>query len=146
MNYRDKMNNVLKKHNIQPILIITTELSKTKNSSVFTVAENNTANQFIEIRKSWKNEFEFSIIYENNTWYEILIHEIETAIFNNFNDMKLFKNEIETFNKNVKLIKFFMWLIKSEKQKKFIIRSKSRSKQSKNLIKSKKINDCRKKF
>ena len=128
-------------------MIITAGLSKTKNSIVFTVAENNTANQLIENRKSWKNEFEFSIIYENNTWYEILIHEIETAIFNNFNDMKLFKNEIETFNKNVKLIKFFMWLIKSKKRKKkFIIRSKSRSKQSKNLIKSKKINDCRKKF
>ena len=44
INYKDKMNNVLKKHNIQNILIITIELSKTKNFIVFTIAENTTIN------------------------------------------------------------------------------------------------------
>ena len=34
-----------------------------------------------------------------------LIHEIETTIFENSIDMKLFQNEIETFNQKIKLVR-----------------------------------------
>ena len=48
MEYRNKMNNALKKSNIHDILIITAEMSKTKNSIIFTVTKKNTANQLIQ--------------------------------------------------------------------------------------------------
>ena len=56
----------------------------------------------------------------DETWREFLIHEVETIIFDNLIDMKLFQNEIEIFNQNVKLIRKFQWLIKSENRQKKI--------------------------
>ena len=50
---------------------------------------------------------------KDETWYESLVHEIEIATFNNLNDMKLLRNEIELFNRT-KLIRNLMWLCRLE--------------------------------
>ena len=47
---RNKVNNVLKKHNITNILITTVAMFKNKNSVIFIMIENNTADQLIEHR------------------------------------------------------------------------------------------------
>ena len=105
MKYRNKMNNALKKANIHDVLVIAAEMSKTKHFIIFTVAEKNIANQLIENRITWKKDFQFSIIHIDETWREFLIHGVETTIFDNSTDMKLFQNEIETFNQDVKLVR-----------------------------------------
>ena len=105
MKYRNRMNNALKKANIHDVLIVAAEMSKTKHFIIFTVAETNIANQLIQNRTAWKKKFQFSIIHIDETWREFLVHEVETAIFENSTDMKLFQNEVETFNQSVKLIR-----------------------------------------
>ena len=120
MKYRNKMNNVFKKINIHDVLIVAAEMSKIKHFIIFTVIETNIANQLIQNRIAWKKKFQFSIIHIDETWRKFLIHEIETIIFENSTDMKLFQNEIETFNQNVKLIRKFQWLIKSKNRQKKI--------------------------
>ena len=50
MKYRNKMNNALKKVNIHDVLVIAAEMSKTKHSIIFTMAEKNIANQLIKQR------------------------------------------------------------------------------------------------
>ena len=97
MEYRDKMNNALKKANIHNILIIAAGLSKTKNSIIFTVDENNTADQLIEKRTAWKKKFDFVVIHKNELWHEFLVHDIDITIFGSINDMSLLK-KIEIFN------------------------------------------------
>ena len=114
------MNNALKKINIHDVLIVAAEMSKTKHFISFTVAETNTANQLIQNRIAWEKEFQLSIIHIDETWREFLVHGIETVIFENSTDMKLFQNEIETFNQGVKLIREPQWLIKSENRQKKI--------------------------
>ena len=120
MNYRNKMNNVFKKINIHDVLIIAVEMFKIKHFIIFTMIEKNTANQLIENRVTWKKNFQFSIIHIDETWREFLIHEVETIIFDNSTDMKLFQNKIETFNQNVKLVRKLQWLIKSKNWQKKI--------------------------
>ena len=125
MKYRNKMNNVFKKINIHDVLIIAAEMFKIKHFIIFTMIEKNIANQLIKNGIAWKKNFRFSIIHIDETWRKFLIHEIETIIFDNLIDIKLFQNEIEIFNQNVKLIRKFQWLIKSKnRQKKFIRLSK----------------------
>ena len=120
MKYRNKMNNALKKVNIHDVLVIAAEMSKTKHFIIFTVAEKNIANQLIQNRTAWKKEFQFSTIHIDETWRKFLIHEVETIIFKNSTDMKLFQNEVETFNQDVKLIRKPQGLIKSENRQKKI--------------------------
>ena len=105
MEYRNKMNNALKKANIHDVLVIAAEMSKIKHFIIFTVAEKNTANQLIENRVTWEKDFQFSIIHIDETWREFLIHGVETTIFDNSTGMKLFQNEVETFNQDVKLVR-----------------------------------------
>ena len=67
MKYRNKMNNVFKKANIHDVLVIAAEMSKIKHFIIFTVAEKNTANQLIQNRTAWENQFQFSIIHIDET-------------------------------------------------------------------------------
>ena len=66
MKYQNKMNNAFKNVNIHDVLIITTELSQTKNFIIFTMIEKNTANQLINHRKIWKKNF--SIFNHTHRW------------------------------------------------------------------------------
>jgi hypothetical protein len=51
---------------------------------------------------------------KNEIWHECLIHDVEITTFDNKrNDIKLLKDEIETFNR-IFLIRELMWLIRSE--------------------------------
>ena len=93
---------------------------KIKHFIIFTVIKTNIANQLIQKRIAWKKNFQFSIIHIDETWRKFLIHEIETIIFENSINMKLFQNEIKIFNQNVKLIRKFQWLIKSKNRQKKI--------------------------
>jgi isochorismate hydrolase len=55
---RNRMNKRLKNEKVD-ILITMINLSRTKNSIVFTVLEKNTANQLIQCRSIWESEFSF---------------------------------------------------------------------------------------
>ena len=114
MKYRNKINDIFKKINIHDVLIIAAEMFKMKHFIIFTVIKKNITNQLIQNRIAWKKQFQFSIIYIDETWRKFLIHEIKTIIFENSTDMKLFQNEVETFNQGVKLIREPQWLIKPE--------------------------------
>ena len=70
MKYRNKINNIFKKINIHDILIIGAEMFKTKHFIIFTMIEKNTANQLVENRIIWEKNFQFSIIYIDETTTE----------------------------------------------------------------------------
>ena len=67
MKYRNKMNNAFKKINIHDVLVIAAKMSKIKHFIIFTMIEKNIANQLIENRATWKKDFQFSIIYIDET-------------------------------------------------------------------------------
>jgi hypothetical protein len=109
---RDRMNKRLKNEKID-ILITMINLSKTKNSIVFTVAKKNTTNQLIKCRSVWENEFSVKSIQEDEVWFEQIIHEVEIETFDK--TMNRFQKEIETYN-DIKFARESIWLTREEKR------------------------------
>ena len=65
---------------------------------------------------------EFSIFNHLYRWNMTRIFDTRnwTIIFDNSTDMKLFQNEVKTFNTNIKLVQKFQWLIKAKNRQKKI--------------------------
>jgi hypothetical protein len=112
--YKDKMNQKLRDEKIN-ILITMINLSQIRNSIVFTIFEKNIANQLIQCRSVWKNEFFIKSIQEDEVWFERFVHDVEIASYDN--SMNEFQREIEAYN-NLTLARKSIWLTWVEKREK----------------------------
>jgi hypothetical protein len=61
-------------------------------------------NHCLTLQKSKKDE----------KWHKVVAHGIPTSIFNNKDGLNLVKDEIETFNKDLKLACLPVWLTSEE--------------------------------
>jgi hypothetical protein len=109
---RDRINKRLKDQKID-ILVTMINLSRTENSVIFTVSKKNTANQLIQCRSVWKNEFSIKSIQEDEIWFERIVHEIEIASFDN--SMNKFQEKIEAYN-DITLARESIWLTRAKKR------------------------------
>ena len=55
-----------------------------------------------------------SDIKKDEKWFKVIAYNIFTEIFNNAEDMKLLKEEIEIYNLDFKLLCLFSWLSTEE--------------------------------
>jgi hypothetical protein len=78
----DKMNERLKNQKID-ILITMINLSRTRNNIVFIVSKKNIANQLIQCRSIWKNEFSIKSIQKDEVWFERIVHDVKIASYDN---------------------------------------------------------------
>jgi hypothetical protein len=109
---RDRMNNKLQSEK-SDILITMVNLSRSKNSIIFTVSEKHIAEQLIQCRSIWENEFEFKFIQEDEVWFECIVHGIEISQFDE--SMTSLRKEIEKYN-DFSLTRDSSWLTSIEKR------------------------------
>jgi len=80
---------------------------------VFTTSKG-TAEDLLKHQHVWNSLFNFTEIKKDEKWYKIVAHGIPTAIFNIKDGMQLVKDEVETFNKDIKLAMLPHWLTSEE--------------------------------
>ena len=102
IDMRNKVNNALKTAKIANLLVSTVAISQSGASIVFTTSED-TAEDLLKHQHVWNSLFDFTEIKKDKKWYKIVAHGIPTAIFNTKEGMQLVKDEVETFNKDIKL-------------------------------------------
>jgi len=110
---RNKINNALKTVKINNVLVSTVAISQSEASIVFTTSEG-TAEDLLQHQDVWKSLFDFTEVKKDEKWHKVVAHEIPTSIFNNKNGLNLVKDEIETFNKDLKLACLPVWLTSEE--------------------------------
>jgi len=81
---------------------------------VITTLPEITAEDLLKHQKIWQHVLDFTKVKKNKKWYKVVAHRISTAIFNIPNGMQLAKEEIETFNKDLKLACLPTWLTSEE--------------------------------
>ena len=113
IDMRNKINNALKTAKIDNLLVSTVAISQSKTSIVFTTSEG-TAEDLLKHQHVWNSLFEFTDIRKDEKWYKLIVHGIPTAIFDSETGMKLVKDEVETFNKDIKLAMLPHWLTSKE--------------------------------
>ena len=112
--YRDTINNVLKQAKISNVLIATVAVSRTEASIVVTTVEGNTAEDLLQHKVIWKSKLNLTQIRKNKKWHKIVLHELPTDTFQNKEGLKLLKDEVELFNKKLKLVSEPVWLSTEE--------------------------------
>ncbi len=100
MKMRDSMNNTLKKAKIDLIVIKTQK----GNNIVLMILKKYIADVLLAQRAIWKHVFDVKSIKKDEKWHKIVIHSLETEIFNTKTEMKNLKTELEFFNLELKLI------------------------------------------
>ena len=112
--YRDTINNALKAVKIKNILIATVIIFRTETSIVMITAEENTAKDLLKHKTIWESKLDLTQIRENKKWHKIVLHELLIKIFQGKEGLKMLKEEVELFNKELKLVKEPVWLSTEE--------------------------------
>ncbi len=113
MEMRNAVNNALKKAK-SDIKVATVAKTQRGNNIALTVSEKYTAEALLEQRGIWEHIFEAKSIKKDEKWYKIVIHSLETDIFNMKTGMKYLRTELEKYNPGLKLITNPIWLSKGE--------------------------------
>ncbi|SLM41109.1 hypothetical protein LPUS_12025 [Lasallia pustulata] len=108
--YRNTINNALKQAKINNVLVLTVAVSRTDASIVVTTAEENTAEDLLKYKAIWEPELDLAQIKKNNKWHKILLHGLPTAVFNTKDGLEMLQEEVELFNKGIKLVTKPVWL------------------------------------
>jgi len=87
---------------------------QSKFNIVITTLSETTAEELLKHQKIWQHVLDFTKVEKDEKWYKVVAHRISTAIFNTSNEMQLVKEEIETFNKDLKLTCLSTWLTSEE--------------------------------
>ena len=103
MKMRDSMNNALKKAKIDLIVVMIVKTQKGNNIAL-TILKKYIADVLLAQRAIWKHVFDVKSIKKDEKWHKIVIHSLETEIFNTKTEMKNLKTELEFFNLELKLI------------------------------------------
>ncbi len=113
MKMRDSMNNALKKAKID-LIVVTIVKTQKENNIALTISEKYIADVLLAQRAIWEHVFDVKSIKKDEKWHKIVIHSLETEIFNTKTEMKNLKTELESYNPELKLIINSIWLSKSE--------------------------------
>ncbi|SLM37289.1 hypothetical protein LPUS_07068 [Lasallia pustulata] len=90
--YRNTINNALKQAKINNVLVSTVAVHST----------------------IWEPELDLAQIKKNNKWHKILLHGLPTAVFNTKDGLEMLQEEVELFNKGIKLVTKPVWLSTAE--------------------------------
>src|SRR6266536_1109843 len=68
----------------------------------------------VEKKEVWKNIIPHQKVYADEKWVKIVIHTMLIRLFSTDDGLYLLKQEIETFNPGIKLMKTLQWLSSEE--------------------------------
>ena len=104
--YRNAINNALKTAKVENVLVLTVTVFRTDASIVVTTAEGNTAEELLKHRAVWESQLNLNLtqVRKNSKWHKIVLHKLSTAVFNTAQRLKMLKEEVELFNKGIKLV------------------------------------------
>jgi hypothetical protein len=103
MEMRDSVNNALKNAKID-LVVATVAKTQKGNNIALMVSEKYTADALLAQRAIWEHVFDVKSIKKDEKWHKIVIHSLETEIFNTETGMENLKTELESFNPGLKLI------------------------------------------
>ena len=112
--YRNAINKALKEAKINNVLVSTVTMSRTGNSIVVTAAEGNTAEDLLQHKAIWGAQLNLIQIRKNNKWHKMVLHKLPTAVFNTEEGLEMLQEEVELFNKGLKLVTKPVWLSTAE--------------------------------
>ena len=110
--YRNAINNALKTAKVENVLVLTVTVSRTDASIVVTTVKENTAEDLLKHRAVWESQLNLNLtqVRKNSKWHKIVLHKLSTAVFNTAQGLKMLKEEVELFNKGIKLVTEPVWL------------------------------------
>ena len=111
--YRNAINNALKTAKVENVLVLTVTVSRTDASIVVTTVKENTAEDLLKHRAVWESQLNLNLtqVRKNSKWYEIILHKLFTAVFNTAQELKMLKEEVKLFNKEINLVTESVWLL-----------------------------------
>ncbi len=113
MEMRDSMNNALKKAKID-LRVVTVAKTLKENNIALMISEKYIADALLAQRAIWEHVFDVKSIKKDEKWHKIVIHSLETEIFNMETEMEYLRTELEKYNPELKLITNSIWLSKGE--------------------------------
>lgn len=108
---RDQINDqFLKKEGItKPVVAMVTK-SASNLSLVITTMEDFSASYLVEKKSIWESYIPFSKYMYDKEWARLVVHLVPTSPFNHPEGLEMLKDEIETFNPYMKLMRLPQWL------------------------------------
>ncbi len=114
---RNQINNIfLEKENIADPVIASVTRSKTGASVILTTMSNFSADFLLEKQQIWEDIFSQNLkfIEKSTNWYKIVVHGVPVMPFSMDDGLTVLKDEIETFNSGLKLLRNPSWLTSEE--------------------------------
>ena len=96
------------------VLVATVAAFRTEASMMVITAEGNTAENLLQHKAIWEVKLDLTQVRKNKKWHKIVLYKLSTATFQNKEGLKLLKNEVELFNKELKLVTEPVWLSTEE--------------------------------
>jgi len=108
MQFRDQINNAFfKEEGETQLTIIMITKSQSNQFIVITTMPNFSAKYLVEKKEVWKNIIPHQKIYTDEKWVKIVIYTVLIRLFSTDDGLYLLRQEIETFNPGMKLMKTF---------------------------------------
>ncbi len=120
-NLRNQINDAfLQKENITNPVIASVTRSRAGFSIVLTTMSEYNADFLLEKQQIWEEIFSQNIksVEKNIKWHKIIVHEVSILSFSSSDDLTIFRNEIEIFNSDFKLLRDSNWLSSEENRQK----------------------------
>src|SRR6266513_143965 len=143
-NLRNQINDAfLQKENIANPVIASVTRSRAGFSIVLTTMSEYNADFLLEKQQIWEEIFSQNIksVEKNTKWHKIVVHEMPILSFSASDDLSILRNEIETFNSDLKLLRDSNWLSseenKQEKRHASIVFAVDNAEQAQKAIKKK---------
>ena len=114
---RNQINDAfMQKENIANPIIASATRSKTDFSIILTTMPEYDATYLLNKQQIWEEFFSQNLkfVEKSTKWYKIVVHEVSILSFSIDDGMFVLKNEIETFNSNLKLLRNSNWLSSKE--------------------------------
>src|SRR5699024_7726344 len=83
---------------VQNAVIAMITKSQRNQNVVLTTTEHFSADFLQKNQSIWQKHFKFSSTYEDKMWHKVIVHGVPTDIFNFDEGLKLFEDELKTFN------------------------------------------------
>jgi hypothetical protein len=116
-NLRNQINDIFEqKMNVKNPVIASVTKSKTGLSIVLTTMPEFSADFLLKNQQIWKNLFSHNLklVEKSTKWYKIVVHGVPVRPFSTSDGLTVLRNEIETFNPYLKLLRDPNWLSSEE--------------------------------
>jgi len=113
LQLRNNFNEAFRKHSITEPVVASVAKSRMGQNIVITTTDRFNADFLLEHEAVWQSITPYSSANKDSAWFKVVAHGIPIRDFNNEKGMALLKDEVETFNKGLKVMGSPRWLTSS---------------------------------